>query len=323
MKRFLLFLCLSFCCGIAQTLLDAHLKMFSYEERIERKFIQQMRFDSIYAWRGWGMLNTGVRNNLVGGKEDFLNAMPQTGFDRSYPLTNGVLFLGADLSGSGGTLDNGSQKLLFAGYGMGGYLMWKNDFDVFTSLSLKMVQVFQRAYDQWFNHLVWIGDIGGGKRFKLNEGYFFDVSLFVGSGLISATNLTLRRQPLIRLSSPINVPFSIMSVFSMGRQINQDQVKVSISPVFETYLRGKIYEEADSRLNIIQKSKTHFDVLLSIDYDVRMFDETNFFIYADFNAAQLEMMFGAGFRVEFGENRYYPLEYPKIKLEKLKKTYLK
>lgn len=323
MKRFVIFLCLGVCFSVAQTLLNTHSKVFSYEQRIQHRFIQQMRFSSIYDWRAWGILNYGLRNNLVGGKEDFLNALPQTGFDRTYPLSNGKLFLGTDLSGSGGTLDDGSQKVLFFGYGVGGYLMWKNDADVFASLSLKMVQVFQRAYDRWFNHIIWIGDIGGGKRFMLNEGYFFDVSLFFGSGLISATNLTLRRQPLMRLSSPINVPLNILSVFSMGRQIDQDQVKVSISPVFRTYTRGKIYEEMGSKLKIDQKSKTHFDVLLSIDYDVKMFDETNFFIYADFNAGQLEVMLGAGFRVEFGENRYYPLEYPKIELEKLKKTYLK
>lgn len=322
MKRFLFFLCFGVI-GFAQTLLNTHMQIFSYEQRVQHHFIQQMRFNSIYNWRAWGILNSGMRNNLVGGKEDFLSTIPQIGFDRSYPLTNGTFFLGTDLSGNAGTLDDGSEKTLFAGYGIGGYLLWKNDLDVFLSLSLKMIQVFQRTYNQWFNHIMWIGDIGGGKRFMLNEGYFFDMSFFLGSGWISATNLTLRRQSWVRLGSPINVPLGLLGVFSVGREMEQDQVKVSISPIFRTYARGKIYEEVDGRIKIDQASKTHFDFLLSIDYDVRMFDETNFFLYADFNAAQLEIVLGAGFRVEFGENRYYPLQYPDIKLKKLKKTYLK
>lgn len=322
MKRFLFFLCFGVF-AFAQTLLNTHMKIFSYEQRVQHHFIQQMRFSSTYDWRAWGILNSGMRNNLVGGKESFFSAMPQMGFDRSYPLTNGTFFLGADLSGSGGTLDNENEKTLFAGYGMGGYLLWKNDSEIFISLSLKMIQPFQRTYNQWFSHMMWIGDIGGGKRFAFNEGYFLDMSFFFGLGWISATNLTLRRQPFVRLSSPINVPLGFLGVFSIGRQIQLDQVKVSISPIFRTYARGKIYEESDNRIRIEEASKTHFDFLLSIDYDVRVFDETNFFLYADFNAAQLEVALGAGFRVEFGENRYYPLEYPEIKLKKLKKTYLK
>lgn len=307
----------------AQTLLDAHAKIFSQEARIQRKFIQQMQFDSENDWRAWGIFNGGMRNNLLGGIEDSFSAMPQAGLDRLYPLSSGRLFLGVDLSGSGGSFNNGIEKILFFGYGVGGYLVWKNDLNVFTSLSLKMVQVFQKAYGQVFNHIMWIGDVGGGKRFMLNEGYFFDVALFVGSGLISATNLTLRRNPWIRLSSPINVPFGFLSVFSMGRQIEQDQVKVSISPIFGTYATGKIYEEIDERLNIYQQSKSHFDILLSIDYDIHLLDKTDFYLYLDFNATRLEAMLGIGFRVEFGENQYHLLEYQKNKYEKLKKTYLK
>lgn len=318
MKR-LFFLCLSASFSVAQSLLDEHLKIFSYEERIQRKLTQQMRFNSFYDWRAWGILNSGVRNNLVGGKENFLSIMPQTAFSRSYPLTSGTLFLGMDLSASGGTLDNENRKTLFLDYGTGGYLVWKNDLDFFASFSLKMIQVFQRE-NQWLNNLMWIGDIGGGKKFILNEGYFFDVAVFFGLGLISATNL---RRGQSRLSSPMNVPFNVLSIFSMGRNINQDEVKISISPIFTAYARGKVYQEEEDSLRIIEKSKAHFDFLFSIDYDVKMFDETNFFLYADFNAAQLEVVLGAGFRVGFGKNKYDPLKYPKIEDKNLKKTYLK
>lgn len=322
MKSLLAFI-LSISCLFSQVLLDNHSRLTSYELRIQRKFIQQMRFDSLRDWRAWGIMNAGTRNNLIGGEESFLGLMPQTGLARLYPLSIGKLWLGTDFNALMGRLNSGGEKLLSLGYGWGGHLLWQAPLGFFASLSLRLIQAFQKGYNQWFNHILWLGDIGGGKKFALTEGYFLDMSLFFGSGLISSTQLILRRNPLLALSAPINTPLNFLSVFVVGKTIGEDQVKISISPVFSILANAKVYEETPQGLTLIQKSKAHFDVLLSIDYDVKFSDEGHFYVYADFNAGQLEVMLGAGLRLQIGENRYYPLKYPKIKSEKLKKTHLK
>lgn len=307
----------------SQTLFNTHAKVFSYEQNLQRKHIDQMRFDSDYAWRGWGFLNLGVRNNFIGETESAIDALPQIGFDRSYPLSNGELLMGVDLNGGGGRLAGGENVASFAGYGLGGYMLYRTQSECYLSLSFKMAQIFQNIYNQWIYNTMWLFDLGVGKRFNFEWGYFIETNMHFGMGVISDSHLKFMQDgERIKLDSQSNLPFNFLGVFSIGKQIGKHQVKTSISPKLDIYAKGKIFEETARALRI-DKPKAHFDLLLSIAYDMKIRDNAHFFTYADFHSLQFEMMMGAGIRVEFGENKYTPLKYPKIKLNKLKKTYLK
>lgn len=314
-----------FCASLAssQVLPSTYTKLFSYEQNLQRKHVEQMRFDSLYDWRAWGLVNSGIRNNFIGETHQAFDVLPQVGLDRLYPLSNGELLVGVDVNGSGGKVVGGEDEASFGGYGVGGYLLYLTQSEFYFSLSLKVAQIFQNFHDQWLNNRIWMMDIGVGKRFDFKEDYFIETNFHFGMGLITDTHFNWAQNGSnIKFDSESNLPFNLLGTFSIGKQIGKQQVKTSISPKIDLYAKGKVFEETQSGLKVYEPSH-HFDLLLSIAYDVKIFENAHFFTYADFHSLQFEMMIGAGVRVEFGENKYYPLKYPKIKLDKLKKTYLK
>ncbi|WP_027327490.1 hypothetical protein [Helicobacter pametensis] len=307
----------------AQTLFHTQSKIFTYEQNLQRKHIEQMRFDSAYDWRGWGLINSGIRNNFIGETLLAADVLPQIAFDRSYVLSNGELMIGADLNGSGGVLYGGEDEATFGGYGMGVYMLYRTQSDCYLSLGLKFVQIFQNSYDQWLQNIMGLLDVGVGKKFDFGDRYFIETNIHFGMGVISDLHFAFKQNGQnIKLDSQENLPFNFLTTFSIGKQIGKHQVKTSISPKFDFYGLGKIFRETPQGLST-HNPDFHFDLLLSIAYDAQIWEGAHFFTYADFYSLQFEAMIGAGIRVEFGENKYKPLKYPKIKLDKLKKTYLK
>lgn len=324
MKRSLFALLLSAKFLLAQTILDEYLKIFSFEQRLQHKQIEQMYFDSIYDWRAWGIFNLGVRNNFIGGTNQVMDLLPQVGFDRSYLLSHSELLVGMEVNASGGKANLSQRETSFLGYGVGGNILWKMQSGYSLAFSTKITQIIQKANARQYFDSMWLFDINFGKRWVFQDGSLFvDANFHFGTGAIADFHRSFVRGGVAYdINSEVNIPFNLMTHFSLSKTIGKNLVKASIAPVFESYARGKIYKTIDQNL-LIEEPKPHFDILVSIAYDIAILDSAHFVTYADFNLAQFEIMTGVGFRLEFGQNKFTPLKYPKIKLKKLKNTYLK
>ena len=298
-------------------------KIFSNEQRLQRQHINQMYFDSPYDWSGWGILNGAIRNNFIGSQYQIFDVLPQIAIDRYYPVSLGEIIVGIDVNGSGGKFLEDRKNAIFGGYGIGGYLALKTQSYCLFSLSVKMLQVFQNAHNQLLNNVLWLIDAGVGKRFFLPQEYFIEMRFHLGLGVISDLHYSyMQDSKPIRIDSQTNLPFNFLGVFSFGKKLEKSEVKISFMPTFDIYAKGKIFEQVQDQV-VSYESKSKFDLLLSIAYDTEMIEGSHFYTYADFHTLRFDVMLGFGFRVGFGSHKYKPLQYPKPKLPRLKKTYLK
>lgn len=303
--------------------------LYSQSQVLQRNHLVQMRFPSIYAWRAWGMANLDLKKNFITQQDSVVGFLPQIGLDREYPLASSSipssLMIGVDIDGSVGDLQSGGEKLSGGGYAIGGYAMWKSEDGYFASFATKYIQTFQKVLEKDFRNSMWAFDFGGGKRFDLGEGYFVDASANFGVGAIldSSVEIVYENQNLTQSMEPIT-PYNIMLSAFIGRKIGDNEVRVGFSPMGEIYVGGKeVITTPNGIINVANPSLSRFNILLSIAYNMRFTERVDFYTYADFHALEFHGKLGIGVRVGFGENVYSPLKFPTIKLDKLKKTYLK
>lgn len=323
MKKIVLTFALTINFLFCKTLLHSYLKIFSNEQKFQRQHIEQMYFDTAYDWSAWGILNAAARNNFVGSTHQVFEFVPQVAVDRYYPVSLGEMIIGADVNGGGGKFSQDEESAIFGGYGVGGYLALKTQSYCFFSLSTKMVQIFQNAHNQLLNNILWLIDAGVGKRFFLPQDYFIETRFHFGFGVILDSHYSYMQNAVpIGIDSQTGLPFNFLGIFSMGKKFEKSEVKISLAPMLDVYAKGKIFQQLDNQI-VSYDNQPNFDLLLSIAYDVKMGEKSHFYTYVDFHALKFDVIFGLGFRLGFGEHKYKPLQYPNLKIPKLKKTYLK
>lgn len=296
------------------------LKSLSLEQMLQRKHIEQMHFQALSSWRAWGITHAGIKQTFIGERSNYSSILPQVGADKELHFGTSVLFVGFDLNADITNLSNETQSISSYGYGIGGYAMWVGGNLWFATLSAKVAQLFSSIDSQKFNNTMWLFDVGVGKTFLLPQDYYLRGSFNFGSGVLFDSKITLSN--LTQIMDP-SIPFSLLGVFSIGKQIGKQDIRIDIASLYENYAGGKVDAELAGGGLESNTPKGNYDLRLSIHYDIDLFDGGAFYTYADFSTLGLEVMAGIGFRVEFGAKEETFLKYPRLRLKKLPNTDIK
>lgn len=296
------------------------LKSLSLEQMLQRKHIEQMHFQALSSWRVWGVTHAGIKQTFIGERSNYTTILPQVGADKELLLNTSTLFVGFDVNADITSSSNATYTISSYGYGVGGYAMWLAENGWFATLSAKMAQLFSSIDSQNFNNTMWLFDAGMGKTFFLPQDYYLRASFNFGSGVLFDSKITLSN--LTQIMDP-TIPFSLLGVFSIGKQIGKQDIRIDIASLYENYAGGKVTSELASGGLEVASPKANYDLKLSIHYDIDLFDGGAFYTYADFSTLNLEVMAGLGFRMEFGVKESALMKYPTIRLKKLHNTDIK
>ena len=296
------------------------LKSVSLEQMLQRKHLEQVYIKALSSWRTWAVTHAGVKQTFIGERSNYTAILPQIGADKEFLFDYSSIFAGFDVNADITTLSNASYSISSYGYGIGGYAVWIAESGWFASLSAKMAQLFSTLESQSFNNTMWLFDAGFGKNFFLPQDYYLRASFNFGSGVLFDSKIVLSN--LTQIMNPA-IPFSLLGVFSIGKKIGKQDIRIDIASLYENYAGGEVKSELPSGGLEVAKPKGNYDLKLSIHYDVDLFDGGAFYTYADFSTLNLEVMAGLGFRIEFGVKEDILLKYPKIRLKKLPNTDLK
>lgn len=296
------------------------LKSVSLEQMLQRKHIEQLHIQTLSSWRAWAVTHAGVKQTFIGERSNYTAILPQLGVDKEFLFDTSSIFAGFDLNADITTLSNATYSISSYGYGVAGYAVWMGENGWFATLSAKVAQLFSKLESQNFNNTMWLFDAGVGKSFLLPQDYYLRASFNFGSGVLFDSKIILSN--LTQIMEPA-IPFSLLGVFSIGKRIGKQDIRIDIASLYENYAGGEVSSELYTGGVEVVKPKGNYDLKLSIHYDVELFDGGAFYTYADFSTLNLEVMGAVGFRVEFGIKENVSLKYPKLKLKKLPNTDLK
>ncbi|WP_305862620.1 autotransporter outer membrane beta-barrel domain-containing protein [Helicobacter cholecystus] len=316
MRKILFFLAFSSLL-IADSPLFMQTHFVSLEQSLQRRHLEQLHYPSLGSWRTWGIVHTRIKQTFIGQKNDFIEIMPQIGVDKEFSMLHSKVFLGMDVNSDIVTLTHPQGTITGKSYGLGGYLLWKWDNEIFTSFSIKFAHFFEEYQTQFFNNALVLFDFGVGKRFFLPNEYFLQPELNFGTGILLDSELSVNR--VNEVMKPW-APFSFLGSLGIGKMLGKHQVQTKIKMLYDVGAGGELMVNGISTL---ATPKQKFDMFLGIDYNAEFLEGSTFYVYADFSALNLDIALGVGFKFEFGIKESDLLKFPSRSLKKLPNTKIK
>lgn len=284
------------------------------EQNLQRKHLEQIHYPSLSSWRAWGIVHTKIKKTFIGEQDDCMGVMPQIGVDKEFSLIGSKIFLGVDVSAEMLNSSNPQGSLENYGFGLGGYMLWKWDNDIFASFSMRYAHFFQTYHSQPFSNATWLFDLGVGKRFALPNEYFLQTEFNFGTGILLDSEAVVNgRNEVMKPWAP----FSFLGSVSVGKMLGKHQVQTKVKMLYDVGAGGELM--VDDIVTLITP-KQKFDMFIGIDYNAQLLEGSSFYIYADFSALNLDVNLGVGIKVEFGFKQSDLMSYPARSLKKLPTT---
>lgn len=295
----------------ADTPLFAQTRFLAFEQSLQRKHLEQMHYPSLASWRVWGIAHAKIKKTFIGEQDDCMGVVPQIGLDKEIDLVGSKIFLGADIDAD--ILNSASTLGSISNYafGMGGYLLWKWDNEIFASFSIRYAQFFQTYQSQSFNNATWLFDLGVGKRFALPNEYFLQTEFNFGTGVLLDSEIYVNGAS--EVMRPY-VPFSFLGSLSIGKMLGKHQVQTKIKMIYDVGAGGELMVE---NTHTLATPKQSFDMFLGIDYNAQLTEGSTFYVYGDFSALNLDIALGVGLKFEFAIPQSDKLKFQRQKLKKL------
>lgn len=313
MKKFFTSLVLSSLL-LADSPLFMQTRFVSLEQSLQRKHLEQLHYPSLASWRVWGIVHSKIKKTFIGQKDDCMGIMPQIGLDKEFQMIGSKVFLGVDINADVLTSTHPKGTLSGNSYGIGGYLLWKWDNEIFASFSTKFAHFFEEYQSQPFSNALWLFDLGVGKRFFLPNEYFLQTEFNFGTGILLDSEINVNG--LNEVMKPW-APFSFLGSLSIGKMLGKHQVQTKVKMLYDVGAGGELMVEGVSTL---ATPKQKFDMFIGIDYNAQLVEGSSFYTYADFSALNLDITLGIGFKMEFGIKQSDTLKFPSRSLKKLPTT---
>ena len=313
MKKFLLLLSFGSLL-LADSPLFMQTRFVSLEQSLQRKHLEQLHYPSISSWRVWGIVHSKIKKTFVGQKDDCMGVVPQLGLDKEFSMIRSKVFLGVDINSDVLTSMHPQGTLSGNSYGIGGYLLWKWDNEIFASFAVKFAHFFEQYQSQTFGNALWLFDLGVGKRFFLPDEYFLQTEFNFGTGVLLDSKI--RVNALSEVMKPW-APFSFLGSLSIGKMLGKHQVQTKVKMIYDVGAGGELMVDG---ITTLATPKQKFDMFIGIDYNAQLIEGSTFYTYADFSALNLDVTLGVGLKIEFGIKQGDQLKFPSRSLKKLPTT---